>query len=193
MKRFIISLLFVVAIEVVIPINAQNKRPNLETSKEGDIRIAYVEVDSLTMHYKFCQDFTNIFEKKKQDIKKTLEEKESELQTAVSQFQLDIQSNKYTFEQAQAIQDDLQKQNADLQTLQQRLYQEFQTETDKYNNALRDSIQNYLKVFNKDNKYTLIFSKAGDNILYADKTYDITHEVIVGLNESYKGMIPKGE
>ena len=28
--------------------------------------------------------------------------------------------------------------------------------------------------------------KAGDNILYADKAYDITNEVIAGLNKAYK-------
>ena len=80
----------------------------------------------------------------------------------------------------------LQKQNADLQELQQRLGSEFQAETDKFNKALRDSIQHYLAVYNKDKKYSLILSKAGDNILYADKAYDITDEVISGLNKAYK-------
>ena len=51
---------------------------------------------------------------------------------------------------------------------------------------MRDSIQHYLAVYNKDKKFSLILSKAGDNILYADKTYDITNEVIAGLNKAYK-------
>ena len=54
--------------------------------------------------------------------------------------------------------------------------------------ALRDSIQHYLAVYNKDKKYSLILSKAGDNILYADKAYDITNEVISGLNKAYKSV-----
>ena len=70
--------------------------------------------------------------------------------------------------------------------LNQRLSTEFQTETERYNNALRDSIQHYLKVYNKDKKYSLILSKAGDNLLYADKALDITNEVIAGLNKAYK-------
>ena len=59
--------------------------------------------------------------------------------------------------------------------------------------ALRDSIQHFLAVYNKDKKYGLILSKAGDNILYADKAYDITNEVIAGLNKAYKPAAPAKE
>ena len=40
-----------------------------------------------------------------------------------------------------------------------------------------------------DKKYSIIFSKSGDNLLYADKAYDITNEVINGLNKAYKGRL----
>ena len=36
----------------------------------------------------------------------------------------------------------------------------------------RDSLQNFLKVYNKSKKYDIILSKAGDNILYAAKKYE---------------------
>ena len=89
--------------------------------------------------------------------------------------------------QAEAIQAGLQKQSNDLQALNQRLSGEFQTETEKYNKALHDSLQNYLAIYNKDKKYSLIFAKQGDNLLYADKRNDITNEVVAGLNKAYKG------
>ena len=63
---------------------------------------------------------------------------------------------------------------------------EFQNETEKYNKALRDSIQHFLASYNQSKKFTLILSKAGDNILYADKAHDITKDVIAGLNKAYK-------
>ena len=97
-----------------------------------------------------------------------------------------MQQNAYTREQAEAIQAGLQKQSGDLQALNQRLSSEFQAETDKYNKALHDSIQHYLALYNKDKKYGMIFAKQGDNLLYADKAYDITAEVVAGLNKAYK-------
>ena len=77
--------------------------------------------------------------------------------------------------------------------MQQRLSNEFAAEQEKYNKALHDSIANYLAQYNKDKKYSIIFSKSGDNLLYADKAYDITNEVIAGLNKAYKGKVKGAE
>lgn len=152
-----------------------------------DIRIAYVEVDSIMNQYKFCVEHTAILEKKGQNIQNTIYKKGQELQTAANNFQQNLQNNKYTQQEAENIQARLQKQSADLNALQQRLSEDFQAETEKFNNALRDSIQHYIAVYNKDKKYSLILTKQGDNILYADKSYDITDEMVAGLNKAYKG------
>lgn len=152
----------------------------------NDAKFAYVEVDSIMSQYKFCKEYSQILQKKGQNIQNTLGQKNQALQQAAANFQQNIQSNKYTREQAEAIQAGLQKQNADLQTLNQRLSNEFQTETAKFNKALSDSIHHFIARYNKDKKYAFIFTKQGDNILYADKTYDITDEIIAGLNKAYK-------
>lgn len=157
----------------------------------GAVKIVYVEVDSIMSQYKFCKEYSLILQKKSQNIENTLAQKQRSLQAAAAKFQQDVQSNKYTQQQAEAVQASLQKQGADLQALQQRLGAEFQNETNTFNKALRDSIQHYLAAYNKDKKYGLIISKAGDNILYADKAYDITNEVVAGLNKAYKSTAKK--
>ena len=167
------------------------KSPKTETKSE--MKIAYIEIDSIMTQYNFCKDYSKILEQKGQNIQKTIAQKGQALQNAAVKFQQDIQANKYTREQAEAVQGNLQKQDNDLQMLQQLLGNEFQTETDKYNKALRDSIQNFLTKYNKDKKYTFILSKVGDNMLYADKSCDITEEVIAGLNKAYKGTAKKTE
>ncbi len=159
-----------------------------KTGPTSTMRIAYVEVDSIMSQYKFCKDYSLILQKKGQNIQNTLAGKQQQLQNAAANFQQKVQQNAYTREQAEAIQAGLQRQNNDLQVLNQRLSTEFQNETDKYNKALRDSIQHFLALYNKDKKYTLILSKAGDNLLYADKALDITNDVIAGLNKAYKSV-----
>ena len=163
-----------------------DSKADVEQNAPASLKIAYVEVDSIMSQYTFCKDYSLILQKKGQNIQNTLAAKQQHLQAAAANFQQKIQQNAYTREQAEAIQAGLQKQNNDLQVLNQRLSAEFQTETDKYNSALRDSIQNFLNVYNKDKKFSIIFSKQGDNLLYADKAYDITKEVIAGLNKAYK-------
>ena len=163
-----------------------DEKTQAHATQSGSVKIAYVEVDSIMSQYKFCKEYSLILQKKSQNIENTLAAKQNSLQAAAAKFQQDVQNNKYTQQQAEAVQANLQKQGAYLQALQQRLGAEFQNETNTFNKALRDSIQHYLAAYNKDKKYGLILSKAGDNILYADKAYDITNEVIAGLNKAYK-------
>ena len=165
---------------------AENKSDSNTKAAPTSMKIAYVEVDSIMSQYKFCKDYSLILQKKGQNIQSTLASKQQALQAAAANFQQKVQQNAYTREQAEAIQAGLQKQSADLQGLNQRLSNEFQVETEKYNVALRDSLRHFLNEYNKDKKYSLILSKAGDNLLYADKAFDITNDVVAGLNKAYK-------
>lgn len=173
-------------------LNSCDNSPKTDDNKDAakpvasELKIAYVEVDSLMSQYEFCKEQSQLLQKKSTNIQSTLQQKSQALQNAAANFQQKLQQNAYDRNQAQQIQAGLQKQQADLEALQQRLSAEFQEETNKFNTALHDSLQNYLNRYNKDKKYTLILSKSGDNILYADKAADITNEIIAGLNKSYK-------
>ena len=162
-----------------------DEQPSNESAatSNGGTRIAYVEVDSLMSQYKFCKDYSLILQKKSNNARNTLSQKGAQLQAAAANFQQKMNNNGFASrEQAAAV----QSQQQDLQELQQRLESELASETNKYNAALRDSLQHFLKVYNKDKKYDLILSKAGDNILYASKKNDITQDVVNGLNKNYK-------
>lgn len=153
----------------------------------GGAKIAYVEVDSLMTQYQFCKDFTIILQRKSNNMRNTLNSKAQKLQQAAASFQEKAENNGFSSrEQAQREQAAIQKSDQDLQELQNRLAAELQSETDVYNQALRDSLQHFLDIYNKSKKYDMILSKMGDNILYADKSFDITKDVINGLNKRYK-------
>ena len=70
--------------------------------------------------------------------------------------------------------------------MQEELTVKFDQEQQKYNQIMRDSIQSFLRDYNKQKGYNIILSKAGDNILYADPAMDITTDVVNGLNKRYK-------
>ena len=194
MKRNILSVMAIAAIAALSFTSCNNSQPQVEAKSESkapaDLKIAYVEVDSIMTQYTFAKEYSALLEKKGQNIQATIAQKGQALQAAAANFQQKVQQNAYTREQAEAIQAGLQKQNNDLQGLQQRLSNEFASEQNKYNTALHDSIAHYLAAYNKDKKYSIIFSKSGDNLLYADKAYDITKEVIAGLNKAYKSKLP---
>jgi outer membrane protein len=56
----------------------------------------------------------------------------------------------------------------------------------KMSEQLRDTINSFLKEYNKDQKYQLILSNtSSDNILYATEGLDITPEITDLLNKRY--------
>ncbi len=151
------------------------------------MKIAYVEVDSLMTQYDFAKDYSVTLEKKSNNARNTLTQKGNALQAAVNNFQQKINNNGFqSREQAAGVQAAIERQQRDLQELQARLENELASETAKFNVALRDSLQNFLKAYNKDKHFDLILSKAGDNLLWADKKFDITNDVVNGLNKRYK-------
>jgi len=198
-NQHIIKTLAVAAMTAFVATSCDKSQPQMdnktasEKAATAETKIAYVEVDSIMTQYTFCKEYSLILQKKGQNIQNTLTQKQQQLETAATNFQQKLQQNAYTREQAEAIQAQLQKQDNDIRALNQRLSTEFQNETDKFNKALRDSISNFLRAYNKEKKFSIILSKAGDNILYADKVHDITNEVIAGLNKAYKPAKAKKE
>jgi len=165
-----------------------SKNETTTTPASVNQKVAYVEIDSIMSQYTYWKDVTKIIKAKEANIQRTLAGKQKAIQAAAANFQQNVQANKYTQVQAQQIQASIQKQAQDADALQQRLGAEYQNEVAKYNKALSDSVHNYLKEYNKDKKFAIILAKSGDNILYADPAYNITDDVIKGMNQAYKGM-----
>ena len=189
MKKYIFSALAIAAMMV----SCNNASPKMDdqpasgSASGAGIKIAYVEVDSLMTQFDFAKDYSESLQKKSINARNTLTQKGNALQAAVNNFQQKLNNNGFTSrEQAESQQAAIQRQQRDLQDLQARLETELANETAKFNEALRDSLQNFLKDYNADKKFDLILSKAGDNILMADKKFDITQDVINGLNKRYK-------
>ena len=189
MKKYILPALAIAAMMV----SCNNAAPKMdEQPAAGDaqttgMKIAYVEVDSLMTQYTFAKDYSVTLEKKSNNARNTLTSKGNALQAAVNNFQQKLNNNGFqSREQAASVQSAIERQQRDLQELQARLENELATETAKFNEALRDSLQNFLKDYNADKHFDLILSKAGDNILLGSNKLDITQDVINGLNKRYK-------
>ena len=192
MKKY----MFMAAAAIVALASCNNETPKMDEqpvaaeNNAGGMKIAYVEVDSLMTQYEFCKEFTLILQKKSNNARNTLNQKGQALQSAMQNFQQKLNNNGFTSrEQAESQQAAIQRQQQSLQELQARLENELANETAKYNEGLRDSLQHFLAAYNKDKKYDLILTKQGDNILYANKRFDITNDVINGLNKHYKSTL----
>ena len=163
------------------------------TGGASNMKIAYVEIDSLLTKYNFCKDVNEQMIKKEENIRTTLNEKGKKLEKEAAEFQRKYENNGFVSpERAQQEYQRIQKQQQELAELQQKLAEELAMENQKNNLERRDSINSFLKVYNQTKGYDLIISNAGlDNLLYANPAYNITNEIVEGLNTRYNPSIKK--
>ena len=64
------------------------KSTTIEQAAPAELKIAFVEVDSIMTQYKFCKDYSQILQKKGQNIQNTLANKQRSLEQAAANFQL---------------------------------------------------------------------------------------------------------
>lgn len=156
-------------------------------SGTAGMKIAYVNVDTLLTKYNFWNDLNEMMLQKEETMRATLNQKGRELESQAKDFQAKLQNNAYaTRERAEQENARLVKKQQELQDLQAQLQNQLASENQKNSIQLRDSINAFLKQYNKDKGYDLIISNTGfDNLLYANEKYDITNEIVEGLNKRY--------
>ena len=167
--------------------------PAAEATGSSNIKIAFVEVDSLLSKYNFWNDLTEQMLKKEENIRTTLNEKGKKLEKEAAEFQRKYENNGFISpERAQQEYQRIQKQQQDLEALQQKLMNELAAENQKNSLELRDSINSFLKLYNQDKGYDFIISNTGfDNLLYGNPEYNITNEIVEGLNARYNPSVKK--
>lgn len=146
--------------------------------------ITYINVDSLLLNYQFAKDANEVLIKQEEDSRLTFNTKARQLQEEVADFQKKLENNAFlSRERAEREQTRLMQKQQELQELEAKLSQELFAKQQKVNEQLRDTITNFLNEYNKVKKFEVILSNtANDNVLHADKKYDITAEVVAELN-----------
>ena len=174
---------------------ADNQAANATTQAAGlsGMKIACVEIDTLLAKYNYCVDLNEAMVKKSENVRLTLNQKAKDLDRQKQEFQTKVQNNAYlTQERAQQEYNRIAKLEQDLQNLGNKLQSELMSENEKNSLQLRDSINAFLKEYNKTRGYSMIISNTGfDNLLYADSIYNITREILEGLNARYSSPVKK--
>ena len=167
--------------------------PATDAAASSNVKIAFVEIDSLLNKYNFWNDLSEQMLKKEENIRTTLNEKGKKLEAEAREFERKIQNNGFVSrERAEQEQARLIKQRQELQELQQKLAAELEVENQKNSLEIRDSINSFLKEYNKSKGYDFIISNAGfDNLLYGNPVYNITNEIVEGLNARYTPSVKK--
>lgn len=166
---------------------------SVSTPESSVFPIAYVNVDLLLLDYEFAKKMNESLLKRQERSRKELVKAQEKLQKDYADFQKKYQAGGFLTEATlKSAQEDLYKQDQDLQLLDKKLTQEYITEQQKMNTQLRDTVAAFFKVYNADKRYKLILSNAdSDNVLYAEEGLDITKDVVEQLNIRYAAQQKK--
>jgi len=149
-------------------------------------RIAYVDLDSVESHYEYFKEKKSELEKRQQAIDNELKANLRALQNEAADFQRRANNNQLTQSEGEAAQRTLMEKQQQLEAKRQNLSQQYMEQEAKFNEDLQKRLDEFLKTFNSDKKYSFIFSyrSGASNILYKDESLDITAPVIDGLNKA---------
>jgi outer membrane protein len=167
------------------------EKPNQTTFKIESgavLPIAYVDMDSIIAKYNFAIDANDKLVNKYEDSQAKLNKKVKTFENDYKNFLHKEQNNAFmSRERYEKEKERLIKKEQELQELSTQLSQEYMMENQKLVQQFNDSIDNFLKLYNADGRYHLIFrNTATDNIMLAAEEYNITDEVVDGLNARYK-------
>ncbi|GAA4303849.1 OmpH family outer membrane protein [Compostibacter hankyongensis] len=162
--------------------------PRKAEAQNGTLKIAYVNIDSLEANYEYFKIKKGELEKQQASIERELNANAQALQKEVSDLQQ--KASTMTQSEGEAAQRSIVQKNRALQQKEQTLRQQFVEQQTRFNDELQKKLNDFLEQYNADKRYTYIlsYSPGLSNILYKDEAYDITKEVIDGLNAASKNQ-----
>jgi outer membrane protein len=188
--QILVNVVLVAAVAVLFVLHFGKKEcaPSEVAAPSEVMPVAYLNVDSILANYSFAIEASEKLMSKQEDARLKMNTKLRTFQNEVADFQRKLQNNAFlSRERAEKEQQRLAKKEQELQELEAKLTQDIMLENQKLNMQLADSLTNFLQVFNADGRYHVILSNtAKDNVLMAAEQYDITDEVVAGLNARCK-------
>lgn len=164
------------------------------TGAKGNLSIAYVNLDSLEANYEFFQDKKKEFEKTQASMDAEIQRLSKSFQNEVAAFQKKAQSGTLTQSEGQELEQRLAKMQQNVETRSQNLSMELMKAQEKFNRELQGRLDTFLGEYNAEGKYDFIFSHVkGTTLLWANEAYDITKEVVDGLNARYRKVKVEGD
>ena len=140
------------------------------------VNIRYIDADSIAAHYNLAKDFKEAQLRQINKIDNAQRTRTSELQK--------INNNGYLSQESfQSDQETFNKKQTEAQNYLASLQREAEQEMIQQQIQLTDSIEAFIKDYNRKKGYDAILYKAAG--VYFNPALDITNEVIDGLNKRY--------
>jgi outer membrane protein len=160
---------------------ANSQAPTANSS----FRMAYFNLDTLEAHYLYFKDVLNQVKAKENEMNAELSGMEKGYQKKISEWQK--KGNTMSQAEGEQAQQEYAKMQQEYQIRKQTLQEALLKNNEDLKADIRRKIDDYLRDYNKSKGYNYVIAYEANSFIYIkDTAYNITNDLIEGLNADYK-------
>jgi len=184
----------IILVSALISCNNQSSQPTVEGPPKSDslsseisntgLKIAFFYGDTINEKYNFLQEANDELDQEEKTIQERLERK----MRKAEQRAAELQQQAPTMTQMQMQEAQLELQNLDLeyQRFQEKLTSDFRKREIELRDEYIQRVDSFLDEYNLEHNYDFILNyQRGGNLIWAKEAYNITQDVVDGLNKVY--------
>jgi len=152
----------------------------------NDFRIAYFDMDSLAASFSLVLDAKAELNRKEEAVNAEKAKMERNYKDRLESYQRQAQASSMNQVQSENATKDMMQLQQQIQSRSQALEQEYQDFYTRKMKEVKEKIEAFLKDYNAQKGYAYIVAYEPGLFYYRDTAYDITADVVAGLNKAYK-------
>ena len=159
------------------------------TSGSNKFRMAYFEMDSVAANFDLVKELRTELAKKEEEINGEIDKLSKNMQQRYNYYQNQAQAGSLSQAQSETASQELKSLDDQIKNRKQQLDTEFNELTMRRQNDIKSKIEVFLKKYNETRNYSYIVSYEQGLFYLKDTAYNITPDVVKGLNELYKPKV----
>ncbi len=161
-------------------------RPESHFDHNSEFRMAYFEMDSIAANFDMVKEVKTDLAKKEEVNNTELDGLSRRFQQRYLYFQNLARGGSLSQAQSDSATEEIKRLDDDIKARKAQLDQEYNNYMGQRQNEIKNKIESFLKDYNKDHNFSYIVSYEQGLFYYKDSVYNITSDVIKGLNQLYR-------
>lgn len=163
--------------------NTITRLPSDSAATWQHIPVAYFDMDSVEANFSLFKKMQTEVVKREAGINDTINQMRAAFQNYYQKLQ--AQGASLTQRQRDSLGNELAQMDMEIKNRAAELNQNYQTYYMSKQQEIVTLIKNYCKEFNKDRRYSYIIAREPGLFYYTDTAYNVTSELLKGLNAFY--------
>lgn len=156
------------------------------TVSDKQFRMAYFEMDSIAAQFDQVKILKKELSRKEDDINAEMTTRSQAIQQKLNYYQKLLTEGKLSKDDEEAASNEVKNMDNEMKNRKQQMDQEYNNFMVTKQNEIKSKIGAFIKEYNKTKKYSYVVSDDPGLFYFQDTAFNITADVIKGLNEMYK-------